>query len=265
MRIVGVVTVATQSQIGQELSVPRHLRDGEEYTTPLRQLLAFGQRLFTASWTIQEGDRQAKAAGRCVVGAPTRFFPERTLINFKLLKMLRAYVDGLEVAKNTFWEWEDAIFDGCDMFFQLSDEKQGTVHIDLERRTLCFSPTVCPAVQGINVGLGMGSAQLSAEASDASLGSAEREWAMRENRYAETAAAKRAILDALGFEPNSAELWSEIEVRLGRRHRLHQGSKIRPTACMEIETIDYKIAFSRDADRITCTATAIGDIQDMAT
>jgi cytochrome c peroxidase len=53
--IAGVVTATSQSQIGQEISVPRHLRDGEEFTTPLRELLAFGQRLFAASWTIQEG------------------------------------------------------------------------------------------------------------------------------------------------------------------------------------------------------------------
>ena len=113
-----------------------------------------------------EGERQAKAAGRCIVGAPTHLFPERTLINFRLLKMLRAWVDGLEVSKNTFWEWEDAIYDGCDMFFQLSNEKQGTVHIDLDHRTLSFSPTVCPGVQGINVGLGMGSAELTTDKTD---------------------------------------------------------------------------------------------------
>jgi hypothetical protein len=77
-----------------------------------------------------EGDRQAKAVGRCVLGKPTRLFPHRSQINFRLLKTLRAYVDGLEVAKNTFWEWEDAIFEGCDMFYWLCNEKQGTVHVE---------------------------------------------------------------------------------------------------------------------------------------
>ena len=212
-----------------------------------------------------EGDRQAKAAGRCVVGTPTRLFPERTLINFKLLKTLRAYVDGLEVANNTFWEWEDAIFDGCDMFFRLSNEKQGTVHINLDRRSLSFSPTVCPGVQGISVGLGMGSAELSTEASDPALGPAEREWAMRDNRCAETAAAKRAILDALGLDPNSAELWSEIEVRLGAGNIVYiKATKSVQQRAWKLKAVDYKIAFSRDANRITCTATAIADIRDMA-
>jgi NTP pyrophosphatase (non-canonical NTP hydrolase) len=213
-----------------------------------------------------EGDRQAKAAGRCVVGTPTRLFPERTLINFKLLKTLRAYVDGLEVANNTFWEWEDAIFDGCDMFFQLSNEKQGAVHIDLDHRSLSFSPTVCPGVQGISVGLGMGSAELSTEASDPALGLAEREWAMRDNRCAETAAAKRAILDALGLDPNAAECWSEIEVRLGAGNIVYiKATKSVQQRAWKLKAVDYKIAFSRDVNRITCTATAIADMRDMAT
>jgi len=37
-----------------------------------------------------EGDKQAKAAGRCILDAPTRLFPNRSLINFKLLKTLPA-------------------------------------------------------------------------------------------------------------------------------------------------------------------------------
>jgi hypothetical protein len=43
------------AQIGREVAVPLHLQDGEEFTTPLNKLLAFGESLFTANWTIQEG------------------------------------------------------------------------------------------------------------------------------------------------------------------------------------------------------------------
>jgi len=42
-------------QIGRKVAVPVHLRDGEEFTTPLGKLLKFGESLFTANWTIQEG------------------------------------------------------------------------------------------------------------------------------------------------------------------------------------------------------------------
>src|SRR5713226_9116229 len=48
-------TVLTQSRIGREVAIPRHLQDGEEFTMPLRDLLAHGQRLFSAVWTIEEG------------------------------------------------------------------------------------------------------------------------------------------------------------------------------------------------------------------
>jgi cytochrome c peroxidase len=54
--LVGALTgrVLTQ-QIGQEIAIPRHLQDGEEYTTPMRELLAHGAKLFSANWTSQEG------------------------------------------------------------------------------------------------------------------------------------------------------------------------------------------------------------------
>jgi hypothetical protein len=42
------------AQIGKEVAVPIHLRDGEEFITSLRRLLNFGEALFTANWTVQE-------------------------------------------------------------------------------------------------------------------------------------------------------------------------------------------------------------------
>ncbi len=41
--------------IGKEVSISRHLEDGEEFEITQRQLLAHGQRLFEAVWTPQEG------------------------------------------------------------------------------------------------------------------------------------------------------------------------------------------------------------------
>jgi hypothetical protein len=43
------------SQIGREVGVPRHLQDGEEYQLSIPQLIAFGEKVFTARWTVQEG------------------------------------------------------------------------------------------------------------------------------------------------------------------------------------------------------------------
>lgn len=43
------------SRIGREVAVPRHLQDGEEYQLSVPQLIAFGEKLFSARWTVQEG------------------------------------------------------------------------------------------------------------------------------------------------------------------------------------------------------------------
>ena len=46
---------AAAAPIGQEKAIPRHLADGEEFSLPLQALLQYGQRFFSANWTIQDG------------------------------------------------------------------------------------------------------------------------------------------------------------------------------------------------------------------
>jgi len=53
--------------IGQEVAVPERLEDGEEFTTPLPQLMRQGGVLFNANWTVQEG---AGRPGLTGTGAP---------------------------------------------------------------------------------------------------------------------------------------------------------------------------------------------------
>lgn len=48
-------TVRSQSRVGEEKAIPRHLADNEEFAVPLHDLIAHGQRLFEAAWTIQDG------------------------------------------------------------------------------------------------------------------------------------------------------------------------------------------------------------------
>jgi hypothetical protein len=51
------ITVAGEkaSLIGREVAVPRHLQSGEEFELPIDSLIQFGQKRFSARWTIQEG------------------------------------------------------------------------------------------------------------------------------------------------------------------------------------------------------------------
>jgi hypothetical protein len=54
--------------IGREVAIPQHLENGQEFQTSLSTLLDFGRQLFTANWTIQEGQGRPLAKG---VGTPT--------------------------------------------------------------------------------------------------------------------------------------------------------------------------------------------------
>jgi hypothetical protein len=60
-------TLVGQSGIGREVSVPRHLEEGEEFTVSLRELLDHGRRLFVANWTREEGGGRPLTKG---TGAP---------------------------------------------------------------------------------------------------------------------------------------------------------------------------------------------------
>jgi len=51
----GALWAFDASQIGREVAIAAHLRDGDEYQRSVRELIDFGRMLFTARWTSQEG------------------------------------------------------------------------------------------------------------------------------------------------------------------------------------------------------------------
>jgi cytochrome c peroxidase len=55
--------------IGQEVAIPRHLADGDEYRISLPDLVEHGKKLFSAVWTIQEGGGRPLTKG---TGAPLK-------------------------------------------------------------------------------------------------------------------------------------------------------------------------------------------------
>ena len=57
----------SSSQLGVEVAIPAHLQDGDEFKIPVSQLIAYGSRLFTAKFTIQEGAGRPLSKG---TGAP---------------------------------------------------------------------------------------------------------------------------------------------------------------------------------------------------
>jgi cytochrome c peroxidase len=63
----GALFAQTRQLIGKEIAIARHLKNGEEYELSLPRLIAFGQKLFEAKWTIQEGAGRPLTKG---TGAP---------------------------------------------------------------------------------------------------------------------------------------------------------------------------------------------------
>lgn len=61
--VAGAQSSPAPSQIGREVSIAAHLKDGEELDLPMRELVAFGGRLFSANWTIQEGQGRPQLKG----------------------------------------------------------------------------------------------------------------------------------------------------------------------------------------------------------
>jgi hypothetical protein len=65
------------NELGQEVSISRHLQDGEEFKMPIPKLIDFGEKLFSVIWTSQEGGRrpQTKGTGGLLtdLGSPLTF------------------------------------------------------------------------------------------------------------------------------------------------------------------------------------------------
>jgi hypothetical protein len=58
-----VLTTSVLGQIGSEKAVPVHLQDGQEFIVALRDLIRFGERLFTAMWTSEDGGGRPLSKG----------------------------------------------------------------------------------------------------------------------------------------------------------------------------------------------------------
>ncbi|OJU01387.1 MAG: hypothetical protein BGN87_23330 [Rhizobiales bacterium 65-79] len=67
-------------------------------------------------------------------------FERVTALDYGLLKTVREFVEGYEVANMPLWLWEEAILSGYEVFRELQANRGGVVTADLENRTLGYSP-----------------------------------------------------------------------------------------------------------------------------
>ena len=203
-----------------------------------------------------EGERLSQEPSRRQIDGPTRLFPDRSTIPFSLVKTLRHWVQGLEVAKNTYWEWEDAIYSGCEIFHFLRQHKQGTVRVDLSNRRATFEAVVSPKVAGVTVGLGMASLDESEVAE--LLSSDEISRSTEAGQVLETAAAKKALLQALCLPSDARD---QLEINLLPQNQI----SVRATGqaqerIWDLGATDFRVAFAGTRDGATlCSAMAIAD------
>lgn len=212
-----------------------------------------------------EGERQVKDRTRCSVKGPAKLFTERSTIPFGLLKTLRTWVTGLEVEKNAYWEWEDAICDGSEIFFQLRQRGRGTVHVNLDARQITFEPTVSPNIVGPTVGLGIGTAAEECDEQGTSILSEEEIRATSSKRdLSKKLAAKRALAQALGYTGPMTP-WDSFSVTVldGGRMSVDVMDEVQDRA-WALGAVDYKVAFTTAGGQTLCTVAAIADSGDIA-
>lgn len=207
-----------------------------------------------------EGVSLVRERGDLEPGEIIRLFPTRTSITFRLLRIIQEHVVGLEVEANKFWEWEDAIFEGAAAFFELRKHEQGTITVDLEQRSIAFSPIVSIELKGAVVGMGMAMIARSqlAELSERCLTDIERHCLGGDSPIRHIAA-KFAILSALGFEAQDVNA-NNLELTLlpGGRVCTKARDQVRERIWKR-EAIAHQLMFTETVDGLYCTAIALAD------
>jgi hypothetical protein len=199
--------------------------------------------------------------GARLTGRPAermQFFSRRSDITFRFLDLIRTFVLGLEVEKNKYWEWEDAIMEGHRVFYELNKEEQGTVSVDLDARTISFRPEVFVDLSGTVTGFGSAMVNINDHTAPGEDTAAEA--AIERARQA---ALKHAILQAVGHDQPSAEFLDMIELKILDRRRV----SIKSSGSLQGEIWDRKIIsfrtmLSEMENMISGTALALSDPRD---
>lgn len=193
-----------------------------------------------------------------------RLFPDRNDISFRFLRLIRTFVSDLEAKDNLFWEWEEAIFAGHDMFHRLRTEGQGTITVDMDKQSLAFRPEVCIDINGSVAAFGSAVVPFSVTESElrAFLTRVETERA----QFADIESLrvqivrKRAILDALGFGDQTDALHSALDVTPLDAHRISvRGTSVVQRALRQRHIVRFRTTLARSGNAIHCTALGMAD------
>lgn len=200
-----------------------------------------------------EGTRVSADRGVDSAELPVRLFSNGAEITFRFLKFIHNFVSGLEVEKNRYWEWEEAILAGHDLFYKLRCEGRGTISVDLDERTVDYVPEVTVDINGTVAGLG--SARC------------DKETIVSDERFCGTgvisavnAAQKLAVLASIGITEPSKQQIDSIQIT-----EVETGISVSATGAVRQATWDRRIVAFRStsvpygSDGIYCTVVAIAD------
>ncbi|WP_312127460.1 hypothetical protein [Brevundimonas sp.] len=175
-------------------------------------------------------------------------FPNAEDISYGFLKFISSLVTNLEVENNKYWEWEDAILEGYKLFYNLRVHKQGTVHVNLSKRELTFSPDVHPDFAGAISGLGTAVVDLPTSEIE-SLTSPVI-----------LACVRTAILRAIDLDEAALSAEDTLDVKLLSLSRPSVSSNgAVAQRIWDRSVICFRTSFIWEAGRATCTALAVAD------
>lgn len=209
-----------------------------------------------------EGIRLSREAGPQPLNA--RLFPDRNDISFRLLGLVSTFVTELEARTNLYWEWEDAIFVGHEMFHELRKEGQGTITVDLLEKSLKFRPDVCIDINGSAAAFG--SAVVPFDVAEADLRAFLTETELKRASFSDQdqlqiqIVRKRAILDSLGFGDQTEKLHSFLDVTPLDPHRISvRGTDVVGQTLRDRNIVRFRTTLARSTTAIHCTALGVSD------
>lgn len=213
-----------------------------------------------------EGLKLAREQGNAE-SEQARLFPQRMDISFRLLQLARSFVFDLEAWDNFYWEWEDAIYIGHEIFHRVRQEGQGTVTVDLKNQTLGFTPNVCIEMNGPLAALGSAFVAFSTPVDEleARLTEVERQRAKFPDDYSirVQAVRKAAILEALKLKGDAAELYQALHVTPLDDDRISvRGQNVVERAIRTHNIVRFRTTLAQSDNGLHCIVTALADQSD---
>ena len=190
-------------------------------------------------------------------GKSRPMFTNGDLISFGFLVQLPRLASRLEAERNKLWEWESAILDGSRIFHLIRLAGQGTVTIDLEKRTIDFCEAVYVNLPGMVVGVGSSSFAPDGLAMSGIGGLALA------NLPGASAALREAVLDSLRLDGTALEQLEQLDTRV----REDGGVIVRARgavqrAMWDARAISFRATWAKVSSTVTCTVFAMSDPRD---